>query len=239
MPNCMSEQPVFNIEFPWSIGRLILYLILYLIGVVTYSYLCGLLLVHLGPFFEWNVTTLDLIYIGQTHIYLTVVLGSFVLIKWWCKRVGLSIKLIWGSGISQVRFIILAIALGTFLTFIWAQELNHQTRLPTETLFYSSVVGMGFVGPLVEELYFRGILYRVLRKRFHTIAAILISATIFAVYHIHYWLDIVSIVFVWTYGVITAYFVERTNSLTASFVFHIITNSTHIVVSRYYEILIL
>ena len=239
MPNCMNEQPGFNFEFPWSIRRLVLYLILYLIGITTYSFLCGFLLTHLGPFVEWNLTALDLYYVGQTHIYLTALLGSFVLIRWWCKRVGLSIKLIWGIGIGQVRFIISAITLGTCLTFVWAQELNQQTRLPSEMLFYSSIIGMGFVGPLVEELYFRGILYRVLRGRFRAIAAILISATIFAAYHIHYWLDDVSMVFVWVYGVITAYFVERTNSLTASFVFHIIANLTHIVISRYSEILTL
>ena len=92
---------------------------------------------------------------------------------------GLKKGLIWSAGFGAITIIACA---GLFaasinpLTFIRAQ-------MPTQTndLIFFFIVG-GLLGPVAEELFFRGILYGFLR-RWGVIVAILLSTLIFVLCH--------------------------------------------------------
>jgi membrane protease YdiL (CAAX protease family) len=92
---------------------------------------------------------------------------------------GLKKGLIWSAGFGAVTSIV---CVGLFaasmnpLTFIRAQ-------IPTETndLIFFFVVG-GIIGPVAEELFFRGIIYGFLR-RWGVIVALVISTLIFVLCH--------------------------------------------------------
>ena len=101
-------------------------------------------------------------------------------------------------------------------------------------IFYGWVIVIVLLTPLQEELYFRGLLYRILRKQNDSVISNLISALIFAAFHV--WsIDLTGLFFIFFSGMVTAFLLERTNSLTASFVYHAIGNLVSVVVFQYRE----
>jgi len=85
------------------------------------------------------------------------------------------------------------------------------------------------ITPLAEELIFRGSLYGWLRGKLSASLTILITATLFALYHplIHLW----PIVFV--FGLLSAWVRERTNSLTPFLIIHML-NSIAMIAAAYF-----
>jgi len=99
--------------------------------------------------------------------------------------------------------------------------------LPIEDLFTNRANAylMALFGltlaPLLEELFFRGLLYPVLRRRTGLIAAVLLTAVGFAAIHSvqlgYAWAPILSIFVV---GVVFTVVRERWNSVASSFLLH-------------------
>ena len=88
------------------------------------------------------------------------------------------------------------------------------------------VVGMtvmlaGVVGPLAEELFFRGVLYGALRQRNSRIVSMLISGAVFALVHTNH----VGFLPILALGSLLAFVYERTGSLLAPIAIHIVHNS--------------
>ena len=79
-------------------------------------------------------------------------------------------------------------------------------------------------GPLLEEIFFRGILFRALRARLALAPAIGVSAVLFAMLHGN-WVALAPITLL---GCLLAYLYERTGSLWASVLVHILHNSAMI-----------
>ncbi len=84
-----------------------------------------------------------------------------------------------------------------------------------------TVVLACFVGPLTEELFFRGVLYGALRHRVSQAAAILISAALFSLIHT----NVLGFIPIMLLGCLLAYVYERTGSLASSLAIHILHNS--------------
>jgi uncharacterized protein len=87
------------------------------------------------------------------------------------------------------------------------------------TLFCSIFLGVA-VGPIVEELFFRGFCYAALRKRWGIGPGILISSFLFSVVH---W-NPFSVLPIFCLGIALAYLYEKTGSLMASMTVHILHN---------------
>lgn len=83
------------------------------------------------------------------------------------------------------------------------------------------VVGSVVLAPVIEELLFRGLLFRYLRSRYGFAAAAAGSAILFAV--LHGFLGLLAIFFV--FGVVTAWLVERYQSLLPAIGVHVIHNA--------------
>lgn len=93
-----------------------------------------------------------------------------------------------------------------------------------EDLMWTSTLGLVghwltilFLVPVVEELVFRGYLYRALRLRMGPLAANLLSSSIFAAMHAYTWQGVLS---VFWFGVVAAWGVERTRSLVPGVLLH-------------------
>ncbi len=76
------------------------------------------------------------------------------------------------------------------------------------------------VGPLFEEIVFRGVLYRNLRSRFGVPVSALLSGLIFSVVHG----DLMAVLPLTTLGIVFALLYEKTNSLWASWICHALWN---------------
>ncbi|MBI4598123.1 MAG: CPBP family intramembrane metalloprotease [Candidatus Omnitrophica bacterium] len=77
------------------------------------------------------------------------------------------------------------------------------------------------VGPIVEELFFRGVLYTAIRQRTSRLIGMLASAAIFALLHT----NVVGFLPIVALGCVLAYLYERTGSLAASLAVHVLHNS--------------
>lgn len=77
------------------------------------------------------------------------------------------------------------------------------------------------VGPVAEELYFRGVIYAALRQRLSRIAAMVLSGAVFAAFH----LNPVGFLPMMALGCLLAYLYERTGSLASPLAIHIFHNA--------------
>lgn len=84
-----------------------------------------------------------------------------------------------------------------------------------------TVVLACLVGPLAEELFFRGVLYGALRQRISPVAAMLISAALFSLIHT----NVLGFIPIMLLGCLLAHVYERTGSLAGSLAIHILHNS--------------
>ncbi|WP_026834652.1 CPBP family intramembrane glutamic endopeptidase [Eubacterium xylanophilum] len=77
------------------------------------------------------------------------------------------------------------------------------------------------IGPIGEELVFRGMIYRTLRKGLPAVAAMIISGILFGIYHE----QLVQGIYTAIFGFVLALVFEKTNSVLPSIVMHITYNS--------------
>ena len=241
MRNCVNIPPASNTQLPWSIKQLLYGLGIYFINSILIGALLGFSISKFNTNFTWNLELSELIHIIQTSSFFIIVILAIVGLKWLYRRGNISLQTLWGSSTLSFQFIILTIISGTLFALIWSGININLKIIPlikhsSNITFYGNIVIMGCLGPLVEELYFRGMLYRALRNRCQVLNAMLIVSTVFAIYHAHYWLSIINLVFVFTFSLISTLLLERTGSLTASSVFHIAANLTTTISLQYNEI---
>jgi membrane protease YdiL (CAAX protease family) len=89
----------------------------------------------------------------------------------------------------------------------------------TTFLAYTSVFA-AMVGPMIEELFFRGFMYNAFKKRVGIFAAMLITAATFAALHAH----AVGFLPIMILGMVLAYLYEKTGTLVSSITVHMIHN---------------
>ena len=77
------------------------------------------------------------------------------------------------------------------------------------------------VGPLAEELFFRGVLYPVIRRRVSRLLAVLINGAVFSLIHTNF-LGFVSIM---ALGCLLAYLYERTGTILSPLAVHVLHNT--------------
>ena len=86
-------------------------------------------------------------------------------------------------------------------------------------LAYSSLFA-AILGPVIEELFFRGFLYGVFKKYIGVFWSMTITAAIFAALHTH----IVGFFPIMALGMLLAYLYEKTGTLVSSITVHIMHN---------------
>lgn len=100
-----------------------------------------------------------------------------------------------------------------------ALEILYQAK-GTKLLFILTAL-VTIIGPIAEELFFRGFAYPVFRKKIGVRNAILVVSLIFAMLH----MNIVSFFPILVLGILLAYLYEKTGSIIPSIAVHIIHNS--------------
>ncbi len=84
----------------------------------------------------------------------------------------------------------------------------------------AQVIGLGVMAPLMEEILFRGLVYRRLKSYMPRWAAVLLGAGIFAVYHG----NMMQILFAFPMALLIIWSYERWGTLTAPVLFHMAAN---------------
>lgn len=163
---------------------------------------------------------------AQTAAYPVVLLFIFFLVRTRSKQpFGKAMQWNW-PGMLAPAFVIGGVVLALVIESL-ARFLPIPKSLPMDTYFRdaSSAYMMAAFGmtlaPILEELFFRGLLYPLLRRSFGLIAGVILTAAAFAAIHgaqLGYaWAPVLSIFVV---GLAFTLVRVRTNSVAASFLMH-------------------
>ncbi|NQT46770.1 MAG: CPBP family intramembrane metalloprotease [Candidatus Omnitrophica bacterium] len=123
------------------------------------------------------------------------------------------------------------ILIGLLLLVIFVVKLTHYEPPPqpilellvkeeSQKLFLYSIFFVAMIGPILEEIFFRGFMYTAIKKRFGMWGALLITSFLFSALHAN-WVGFLPIM---ALGMLLAYLYEKTGSLSASIAVHIMHN---------------
>lgn len=116
--------------------------------------------------------------------------------------------------------------LGFLINFLIQKD---QSQSSYTELFSILAFGAVFIGPLVEELIFRGIILTVLKVKYGNKLALIVSSVLFSVVHVNPNQMAVSLVI----GLILGYIFILTNSLAFVILLHSMSNLTSILIGKF------
>lgn len=142
-------------------------------------------------------------------------------IKFTCKRRGLAVL---GILFLSVGATVLFNTLMNWISWdaILPENMQYSSEETFRIPFAVSLIGYGFVAPFAEEICFRGILFYYLKKWIKAPLAIFISALLFGLYHG----NIMQGLYAFVMAVFMAFLVHKTGALSASILFHMVSNLT-------------
>ena len=85
-----------------------------------------------------------------------------------------------------------------------------------------TLLSTGILGPIIEELIFRGIIYNELKSKYSNMKSILITTIFFAIIHI----NIIQILYALIIGFILVFVYEKYNNIKAPIILHMASNIT-------------
>ena len=135
------------------------------------------------------------------------------------------------SGITAYIFILPILIVILVLSMLFLDKIGYKAPpQPVFDMFFeekrSSVIifltiFISVLGPIIEEIFFRGFLYSAVKKRFGVIAGVLLSGALFSILHA----NITGFLSIMILGVLMAFLYEATGSLVTSISVHILHNS--------------
>ena len=132
---------------------------------------------------------------------------------------------------------VLSVSVSVFLNILllrmnlpqYSERYQEASAILYSPPFWQQIVLNGLAAPVVEELLFRGFLFRVLRKWTAFPGAMLISAVIFGAYHG----NLVQFVYATICGMLLAYFHEKYGTVIACIVAHVVMNTVAILFTQW------
>lgn len=85
-----------------------------------------------------------------------------------------------------------------------------------------TLISTSLIGPIIEELMFRGIIYNELKNKYSNMKAILITTIFFAVIH----MNIIQILYAFALGFILIFVYEKYKNIKAPIILHMASNMT-------------
>ena len=174
---------------------------------------------------------------------IVMILSYAIIFALLLKRVGLGFADIFHQSSSSVRSVLLVLGLPILLVVVganwWFADLawllvpqqyvndyEHEMLLRLVNGGLASLVIVGVVGPVIEEIMFRGILLRGFLQHYTEQRALLLSAGLFAVYH----LTFAQLPVAFVGGLFTGWLYIRSRSLWPCVVAHIGYNTSAVVI---------
>lgn len=135
-------------------------------------------------------------------------------------------------GIVVVLSVAVAVGLNNLLMLINLAQYSKRYQEAAEILYSPSIAEQilysGILAPILEEVLFRGLLFRVLRKWISFAWAMLISALAFGFYHG----NLVQFVYAGVCGLLFAYLYEKLGSVLFPIIAHMVMNIVSLVLTH-------
>lgn len=134
-------------------------------------------------------------------------------------------KRVWGLlgtgllGQYSMGFVLIFIRLLMPKAFLEYEKVT-EVLLPEGNLPFLTILMVVVIGPIAEELLFRGVIYGGLRRGFTVTQAAVISAAVFGIYH----KNIVQGIYAALFGLLLAYVFEKTQTIWGSTIVHMMFN---------------
>ncbi len=135
------------------------------------------------------------------------------------------------SGIAAYIFIMPILILVLIVSMLFLNAIGYKPPLqPVFDMFLEEkrsnvilflTIFVSILGPIIEEIFFRGFVYNAIKKRFGVLLGVLLSGALFSMLHT----NIVGFLPIMILGVLMAFLYEITGSLIASVSIHILHNS--------------
>lgn len=128
---------------------------------------------------------------------------------------------------TKINYFYLTI-LGIILSLIYNVFAYYLNFVLKTSLFDNSnniaitLLSTGILGPIIEELMFRGIIYNELKSKYSNMKSILITTIFFAIIHI----NIIQILYALIIGFILIFVYEKYNNIKAPIILHMASNIT-------------
>jgi membrane protease YdiL (CAAX protease family) len=233
LPPIIRAAPTHPAWNGWDVLRILL-----MGAVALFTTVVVLLITLPGATLRARANTLsahpELEIVGQMAAYLALLGYMYVLVtkERGCPRFWEAMH--WNWPISTARFLLGGVTLqAVFLIVEWQLKRFIPKETPFDLLLrrpLSMILIAVFsitLGPLMEELFFRGFLYPVLKQRLGVAGGVFITALGFGLVHAsqygYSWLS-VSLIFV--VGIVLAMVREKNNSVAAGFLVHAGYNAT-------------
>ncbi len=161
-------------------------------------------------------------YLNDKQIYIAIVLGIIFIpllihdyrkFKENGKKINIGGLILLGVIISLL-YNVFAFYLNEY--FLKTDLYSNQSNLIT------TLISTGLIGPIVEELMFRGIIYNELKLKLSPMKAILLTTLFFAIIH----LNILQIIYTFAVGFLFIFFYEKYKDIKAAIIFHMTLNIT-------------
>jgi membrane protease YdiL (CAAX protease family) len=230
----------------WKIGDLFKIIIL----AVTFSYIFFMIISFFRGFLE-AATGASFAFLDNENfrmIFDTIILDSVVLfvIIWFLRKVhrrklaslglvreNLTRNIFYGAcgyiAVMPVVFIIgilVYVLLNIFKLTPPPQPIVELFLMEKNTaLVFGSSIIAAFFGPVIEEIFFRGVMYNAVKRKLGVFRGILITSVLFSFLHTHaFSYFLVGFIPIAILGAALAYLYEKTGSLIPSITLHILNN---------------
>lgn len=230
----IPEKVPDKISVSWGIAD-----VLRAVIIVAFSgYMLGALTSAVSKLFHFNIDPNLGMILGTFFIDVIagIVIFYFVLVKYREKlsRLGITSMGFYKnvlSGITAYVFILPILISVLILSMLFLNSIGY--KFPTQPVFdmfleekRSNVIlfltiFVSILGPIIEEIFFRGFLYSAVRKRFGVLSGVLLSAALFSMLHT----NIAGFAPIMILGILMAFLYETTGSLIAPMAVHILHNS--------------
>jgi membrane protease YdiL (CAAX protease family) len=102
----------------------------------------------------------------------------------------------------------------------WQEMLNENSDMISSSSMLMQIVCVGLIGPIAEEVIFRGLMLKALRRSMHPWVAIVLSSIVFGVVHG----NPIGIIYATGMGILMGWLYHRTGSIVACSLFHMVYN---------------
>ena len=147
------------------------------------------------------------------------------------RPLSVPVLVLFGCSLSYMLAIIL-----TLLSQIdiFSKVFNNYEQM-SEMIFGGSFVltllSVGIIGPIFEEILFRGLVFGELRKITKVKVALVLQALLFGIYH----LNVVQGVYAFILGLIIGFVYYRSNSIIAPIIIHVSINSLSVIIDEFFS----
>lgn len=192
------------------------------------------------PFFISAIICMPLLFFGiEDSIYAVIIFiiyGITILLYAWIRNkrnwpFDFSFRLpsIRSISYSMLFIVTLILAIKHPLNYVINLSLQNKNEATAMELFSVFSFGAVFIGPIVEELIFRGIILNGLRDKYGSNLALIISSVLFAIIHVQPAQVITALLM----GLVFGHIFIKTNSLGLVILLHSIANLTSILIGEF------